>query len=187
MNVLKWLDKHAEEAVLAMLLVLIACVELLQVLFRNLPFVDALTWPEEFCRFCWIWSVFLSLPFTIRNGGMLRVSVLLDTLPHTLRALVNILIDLVNAAVMSVLFRYSVTVVGKIRESAEASPAMGWPMWLVYSVMAVGFGLAAARGAQMAAIHVQQFREKNRPASGSAAAETDGGACAEKYTEGGGA
>ena len=48
MKVLKWLDEHLEESLLVVLLVLIACVELVQVVFRNLSFVDALTWPEEF-------------------------------------------------------------------------------------------------------------------------------------------
>ncbi len=149
-----------EEAILVVLLVLISCVELIQVVFRNLPFVDALTWPEEFCRFAWIWSVFLSLPFTIRKGSMLRVSVIVDMLPQAVRKIVNILIDLVNAVVMAVLLKYSVEVVTKIRESAEASPAMTWPMWIIYSIMLAGFALGVVRAVQMAVIHVTHFGEK---------------------------
>ncbi len=160
MKVLKWLDEHFEEAILVVLLVLISCIELIQVIFRNLSFVDALTWPEEFCRFCWIWSVFLSLPFTIRKGSMLRVSVLVDMLPQAVRKIVNILIDLINAVVMGLLFKYSLEVVGKIRESAEASPAMTWPMWIIYSIMLVGFALGAVRGIQMAVIHIMHFSDK---------------------------
>ena len=160
MKVLKWLDDHFEEALLVVLLVLIACIELIQVIFRNLPFVDALTWPEEFCRFAWIWSVFLSLPFTIRKGSMLRVSVLVDMLPQKVRKIVNILIDLINALIMGLLFYYSIAVVGSIRTSAEASPAMTWPMWIIYSIMLVGFGLGAVRAVQMAVIHVMHFNEK---------------------------
>jgi len=156
LRVLKWLDEHFEEAMLVVLLALIACVELLQVVFRNLPFVDALTWPEEFCRFCWIWSVFLSLPFTIRRGGMLRVNVLVELLPDAARRIVDVLIDLINAAVMGVLFCRSIEVVRQIRSSAEASPAMLWPMWIVYSVMLVGFGLGALRGVQMAILRVMR-------------------------------
>ena len=159
MNVLKWLDDHFEEAILVVLLVLISCIELIQVIFRNLTFVDALTWPEEFCRFCWIWSVFLSLPFTIRKGSMLRVNVLVDMLPQAVRKSVNIVIDLLNAAVMAVLFYNSINVVNKIRTSGEASPAMTWPMWIIYSIMLVGFGLGAVRAVQMAVIHIQHFGE----------------------------
>ncbi len=185
LKVLKWLDEHFEETLLVVLLVLISCIELIQVIYRNLPFVDALTWPEEFCRFAWIWSVFLSLPFTIRKGSMLRVSVLVDMLPQTARKVVNILIDLINAAVMAVLFKYSIEVVGKIRESAEASPAMTWPMWIVYSIMLVGFALGAVRGIQMAVIHVMHFNEKELSTLEQTMAEAAEEADAGKRAEGG--
>ena len=183
MKVLKWLDEHAEEAVLVVLLVLISCIKLIQVIFRNLSFVDALTWPEEFCRFAWIWSVFLSLPFTIRKASMLRVSVLVDMLPQTVRKVVNILIDLINAAVMAVLFYYSIGVVDSIRTSGEASPAMTWPMWIIYVSMLIGFGLGAFRAIQMIVIHIQHFGEKElstlEQTMADAAEEAEGGKRAE--------
>lgn len=185
MKVLKWLDEHFEEAILVVLLVMISCIELIQVIFRNLSFVDALTWPEEFCRFCWIWSVFLSLPFTIRKGSMLRVNVIVDLLPQTVRKIVNIAIDLVNMAVMGVLFKYSIEVVNKIRISAEASPAMTWPMWIIYSIMLVGFGLGAFRALQMTVIHVMHFNEKELTTLEQTMAEAAEEAEAGKRAEGG--
>lgn len=185
MKVLKWLDEHFEEAILVVLLVMISCIELIQVIFRNLSFVDALTWPEEFCRFCWIWSVFLSLPFTIRKGSMLRVNVIVDLLPQAVRKIVNIAIDLVNMAVMGVLFKYSIEVVNKIRISAEASPAMTWPMWIIYSIMLVGFGLGAFRALQMTVIHVMHFNEKELTTLEQTMAEAAEEAEAGKRAEGG--
>ena len=157
MKILKWLDEHFEEALLVVLLVLICCVELVQVTVRNLEFIPALTWAEEFCRFCWIWSVFLSLPYTIRKGNMLRVSVLLDLFPPKVRGIINIAVDLITAAAMLLLGVYSVEVVGNILKSGETSPAMLWPMWVVYSVMLLGFFLGAVRGVQQAWLHVKNF------------------------------
>ena len=185
LNVLKWLDEHFEEAILIALLVLISCAELIQVVFRNLPFVDALTWPEEFCRFCWVWSVFLSLPFTIRKGGMLRVNVIVDMLPQAVRKSVNIFIDFVNSVVMGVLFWYSVETVNKIRASAEASPAIMWPMWIIYSVMLAGFGLGVVRGVQMTVIHIKHFNEKELKTPEQAMADAVEEADAEKKAGGG--
>lgn len=160
MKTVKWLDEHFEECFLVILLVLISCIELIQVVFRNLGFVKALTWPEEFCRFCWIWSVFLSLPYTIRKGSMLRVNVLMDMLPGPVRKVINILVDAINTAVMLILCYHSTSVVAGVKASAEASPAMTWPMWIVYSIMVIGFLLGAARGIQMIIIHIQHFGEK---------------------------
>ena len=161
MKVIRWLDSHLEEALLIILLVMISCVELVQVIFRNVPFLSALTWAEEFCRFCWIWSVFISLPYTIRKGSMLRVSVLADLLPAKARHAVNIAVDLITAAVMLLLGVNSVKVVGSIYASSETSPAMLWPMWVIYSIMLFGFFVGTARGIQQAVLHIMHFNDKD--------------------------
>ena len=158
MKIIRWLDEHFEEALLVLLLVMISCVELIQVIFRNLSFVTALTWAEEFCRFCWIWSVFISLPYTIRKGSMLRVSVLMDIFPKSVRNGINIAVDMVTSAAMILLGVNSITVVRNVMASGETSPAMLWPMWIVFSVMLPGFFLGFARGIQQAVIHIRGFR-----------------------------
>ncbi|MGE4277923.1 MAG: TRAP transporter small permease [Lawsonibacter sp.] len=160
MKVIKWLDDHFEETLMVVLLVLIACVSLIQVIIRNIPWIPSLKWAEEFCRFMWIWSVFLSLPYTIRKGSMLRVSVLLDILPQAVHKVISILVDLVTTACMALLAYHSVAVVTGILASKETSPAMLWPMWIVYSVMLIGFMLGTLRGIQQAVIHITKFKEK---------------------------
>lgn len=160
MKILKWLDAHFEEALLVILLVLISCIELIQVTVRNLEFVDALTWAEEFCRFCWIWSVFISLPYTIRKGNMLRVSVLLDVFSQKIRSSINVAVDFVTAAAMLLLGVHSVEVVRNIMRSGETSPAMLWPMWIVYSVMLLGFFLGVLRALQQAYLHIKNFNQE---------------------------
>lgn len=190
MKVLKWLDEHFEELFLVIFLVLICCIELAQVIIRKIPWIPALTWAEEFCRFMWIWSVFISLPYTIRKGNMLRVAILLDAMPHKLRKTVNIIVDLITTASMALCAYYSVGVVKKILVSGETSPAMMWPMWLVYSCMIVGFVLGVVRGIQQAVIHIQHFNEKDLTAieqtMADAAEEADAGRHAERI-EGGNA
>lgn len=189
MKVLKWLDDHFEEFFLVIFLVLICCVELVQVIIRNIPSISALTWPEEFCRFLWIWSVFLSLPYTIRKGSMLRVNVLLDLLPQTLHKIVNICVDVIIMASMALCSYYSFGVVQKIQGSGETSPAMLWPMWLVYSFMIIGFVLGTLRGAQMIYIHIKNFKVRELTAieqtMAEAAEEAEAGKHAERIDEGG--
>lgn len=185
MKVIKWLDDHFEETFLVILLVLITCVSLLQVIIRNIPWIPSLKWAEEFCRFMWIWSVFLSLPYTIRKGSMLRVSVLLDLLPHALRKLISILVDIITTASMALLAVYSISVVADILASGETSPAMLWPMWVVYSVMLIGFALGAVRGAQQTVIHIQNFNEKELSAIEQTMADAAEEAAAGKRAEGG--
>ncbi len=162
MKVIKWLDESFEEVFLVIFLILIAVVEMVQVIIRNVPWIPALTWAEEFCRFMWIWSVFISLPYTIRRGSMLRVSVLLDAMPQKARKIINLFVDLVTISAMALLAYYAVGVITKIRISNETSPAMRWPMWIVYIFMMVGFVLGALRGIQMFIIHVRDFNKKEK-------------------------
>lgn len=160
MKVLKWLDDHFEEIFLVIFLVLISCVSLIQVVWKKVPFLKALPWTNEFCCFMWIWTVFLSLPYTIRKGSMLRVSVLLDAMPQVVRKTINILVDAITAACMGLMTVHSVSVISSIMESGETSAAMQWPMWIVYIMMFVGFALGTFRAIQMLVIHLMHFGEK---------------------------
>ena len=185
MKITKWLDDHFEETLLVIMLVLIACINMWQVVVRNLEFIPPLTWAEEFSRFCWIASVFVSLPYTIRKGNMLRVSVLLDIMPSKMRNTINILVDLVTAASMSLLLFYSFQVVSDRMASGETSPAMLWPMWMVYSTMTFGFLFGALRGIQMAAIHIKHFKERELTTIEQTMAEAAEEAAAGRRAEGG--
>lgn len=151
MKLLRWLDKYLEEALLVLFLVVIACVSLFQVAARNLPWLSALTWAEEFCRFCWIGSVFLSLPYTIQRGSMLRVNALMQLLPPWAGKGLELAVDLAVMAAMGLLAVCSVEVVGDIFASGETSPAMQWPMWCVYALMLGGYVLGFLRGVQRVA------------------------------------
>lgn len=157
MTVIKWIDNHFEETLLIVLLALMACVELLQVVARNVSFVQSLTWAEEFCRFTWIATVFISLPYTIRTATTLRVTALAELLPWKAQNVLNILIDVINVIILAVLTFYSVEVLQRIISSGENSPAMLMPMWIMYLIVLLGFALGVIRGIQMCVLHIKSI------------------------------
>ena len=185
MKALKWLDDHFEEALLAVFLVLIACVMMLQVIVRKIPGVDPLTWAEEFSRFMWIMSVFISLPYTIRKGNMLRVSVVLDLLPQVVRKVINLCVDVVVTLSMALLTFHSVEVLQWTVRSGETSAAMQWPMSILYGFAFVGFILATLRGVQMFFVHIKHFNERELSTIEQTMAEAAEEAAAGKTAEGG--
>lgn len=185
MKVVKWMDDHFEEFFLVIFLVLISCVTLVNVIVRSTDLIPALTWAEEFCRFCWIGSVFLSLPYTIRKGSMLRVSVLLDLFPHFARKVINILVAVVTTVSMGLLGYYSIEVLSNIIGSGETSPAMVWPMWTVYSTMLIGFALGTLRGVQQIFMQCMKINEKELSTIEQTMAEAADEAAAGKRAEGG--
>lgn len=185
MKALKWLDDHFEETLLAVFLVLISCVMMLQVIVRKIPNVESLTWAEEFSRFMWIMSVFISLPYTIRKSNMLRVSVVLDLLPQAVRKVINLCVDVVVTLCMALLTYHTIEVLQWTVRSGETSAAMQWPMSILYGFAFIGFILATLRGVQMFIVHIQHFNERELSTIEQTMAEAAEEAAAGKKAEGG--
>lgn len=159
MRVIKWLDEHFEETLLVILLIAISCVMMAQVFARR-GFNSSMSWPEEFCRYCYIWTVFLSLGYTIRRGNMLRVGVVMDLLPTGLKNGIKIFTELLMLACFAVFFKSSLDVIANIKASGQTSTAMQIPMWIMYLSTATGFGLAVIRMAQSIVLGFIHFRDK---------------------------
>ena len=158
MSAIKWLDEHFEEAIMVVLLALISCVMMAQIIARN--FFNSMTWPEEFSRYCYIWTVFLSLGYTIKKGNMLKVGLVMDLLPQKIRRAIEILANLIILAICVVFFRYSITYTGIIHKTGQISPAMHIPMWIMYLSTVLGFGMASIRTAQEVVSNIKNFNVK---------------------------
>lgn len=158
MKVLKWLDKHLEEAIMVILLTAITCVMMAQILART--FAASMTWPEEFCRYCYIWTVFLSLGYTVKKGNMLKVGILMDLLPMKVRKSIEIVVNAMMLVIFGVLFRYAILYTNKIKVMGQTSPAMGVPMSFMYTATVIGFGLAVFRTIELIIDNIKNFNEK---------------------------
>ena len=158
MSAIKWLDEHFEEAIMVVLLALISCVMMAQIIARN--FFNSMTWPEEFSRYCYIWTVFLSLGYTIKKGNMLKVGLVMDLLPQKLRRAIEIVANLIILSICVVFFRYSITYAGIIKTIGQISPAMHIPMWIMYLSTVLGFGMASIRTAQEVVSNIKNFNVK---------------------------
>ena len=156
MRVIKWLDKHFEETILVALLVMIACVMFLQVFMRKV-LNSSLSWPEEFCRYCYVWTCFLTVAYTVRYGNMLRVTVVADLFPKTARKIIFILINVLLLVVFGVFFANSIDVVKTLTIIGQKSTAMRLPMYLVYLCTVLGFGLASLRTIQAIYKQIRDF------------------------------
>jgi TRAP-type C4-dicarboxylate transport system permease small subunit len=119
-----------------------------------------MTWPEEFSRYCYIWTVFLSLGYTIKKGNMLKVGLVMDLLPQKIRRAIEILANLIILAICVVFFRYSITYTGIIHKTGQISPAMHIPMWIMYLSTVLGFGMASIRTAQEVVSNIKNFNVK---------------------------
>jgi len=159
MRVIKWLDEYLEETILVLLLIIISCVMMAQIIARYV-FNDSMSWPEEFARYCYIWTVFLSLGFTLKKGSMLRVGLVMDMLPNKVRNSIKIVTDLIMLVIFVIFFIHSVEVTKNIELTGQTSPAMQLPMWIMYCSTVIGFSLATIRIVQVIVHGIRHFKDR---------------------------
>ena len=128
-RVIAWLDLHLEETILIITGSLIGIVIMMQIIMRYV-FRHALPWPEEFCRFCYIYFCFISLGYAVRNRCLLNITLLQDHLPRVLRMALDILIQVSMLIVFIIFFGGSIDCVKATIISGQRSPVSGHIHWL---------------------------------------------------------
>lgn len=147
MKVVRWLDEYFEEYILVILLALISVVMMTQIVMRY-AFSASLSWPEEFTRYCFIWSVFIGTSYSVKKRNMLRIDAVTTFLPKRVQEYLDLVIEVVILLFFGFLCYNSVEVVQKLYSSGQTSPAMELPMYFVYASTVVGFGLTVVRSLQ---------------------------------------
>lgn len=159
MKALRFLDKHLEEFLMVLLLSGIVVVMLAQIVRRYL-FNDSLSWSEEFCRYFYIWLMFVAFSYSARLGSDLRVDALIGMLPAGARQVID-LINLILCALLSgFLFYHSFGTVAAVIKTGEASVALHLPMQYVYASSVVGYGLGTVRYLQRIVLLFLEKRSK---------------------------
>ena len=143
-KVLKFLDDHFEEVIMVVLLAFICCATMLQIIMRYF-FHHALPWPEEFCRFAFVYTGFLSAGYCIKNKSVLCVDVLIQFLPKFSQEAITILGKLLTLVVYLYLGWNSLNL---IATTTSVSTAMQVSYKFVYAALPIGFFLGAFRQIQ---------------------------------------
>lgn len=159
-KVIKWLDEHFEETILVILLVVIASIMMLQIFMRYI-INSSLPWPEEFARYCYIWTAFFSVGLTIRNRTILRVDIVTGLLPKFIQRIIEVFAQSFITLFFGVLFYYSLNVIKLMEASGQTSPALRLPMYLVYLCTSLGFFVATLRGAQATVKAIKGYNLKS--------------------------
>lgn len=146
-KLLKWLDSYVEEAILCVLLAAIACVMFLQICLRFI-FHNTLIWPEEFCRYCFIYTAFFCIPLCVKLNKMLKVDIIVGFIPEKIRRYVLYLGDLVSFVIWTYLWVYAWDVLQTALETPSYSQTMGFNEAWIYGMPVVALGLATFRGIQ---------------------------------------
>lgn len=99
------------------------------------PFIGTI----EVVRCCLIWSVFISLRYTTKEGGHIRMDDILSRFPRKVRAVFELIWHVAAVGVFGVI---SVSaVIATIRNRYGATESLGIPFWIFFLPTIVGFVL----------------------------------------------
>ena len=168
--IVKWLDDHLEETLLIILLVAITGMTGMQVFMRKV-FNSPLSWSEELCRYCFMWSGFIGVAYCVRKRCEIKITTFVSLFPAKIQTLFLLLVDLL-CFVMYGWFSYvAFNIVRKTVASGQLSPAIGIPSYFIYLGALLGFLLALFRIVQTTAGDVQEFAATGSPKQSAEAIE----------------
>jgi len=152
---IKWLDDNIEKVMLCTFLSVMVLVMGVQVVARYV-FNESLTWSEELTRYLFVWSAFISLPYTLKRGTALRIDQLITMFPNGAKKVINIVGYLLMIVFFGFMLYNSFGVVQSAINSGQKSPALGLPMYMVQVASVVSFGLAIFRAVQLTFISIKK-------------------------------
>lgn len=164
MKLLKWLDENLEETILIILLIAMTCIMGIQVLSRYV-LNSSLSWSEEATRYLFIWSAFISISYCIKKWISIKIDQIINMFPKPIYVIFQFVLNLILFAFFLYMAIHAVTYLQMSIASAQKSPALGLPMYVVQSAPLVGFSLAMIRSFQQIVleignmIHYKRYKE----------------------------
>ncbi|MCL7945432.1 TRAP transporter small permease [Marinobacter sp. ATCH36] len=115
---------------------LIMVSSLLLGVFYRYALEDALVWSDEIAALAFTWTVFLFASSLVREGGHVRVTLLIDALPPLIS-------EILERAIMLLVFGFGLLMLWTGWNFAEftvgqVSPAVRYPVWLKNAAVPVG-------------------------------------------------
>lgn len=147
MKLLKFLDDNLEMYLCIALLSTMTSVLAVQVFMRYVMH-DSLSWSEELARYLFVWLVYLGLSYGAKIMRHIKIEAALSLFPKKWRPSIVILGDCIFLGFAVFICISAYAIVKKQMILGQTSPAIGIPMWFLYSAPLVGFALAAFRQVQ---------------------------------------
>ena len=143
---------------MSLLITSIVLIMLLQIVMRYL-LNNSLSWTEEFCRYCYIYLMFIGMSFAIKEGSNLRVDAIIEMLPFSFRRIMMGLVDLLVFAMLIFMFLSSVTAVGNAYMVGNYSTGLKMPLYIIYCSVPIGFGLSIVRYVELYVKKIYRIRK----------------------------
>ncbi len=147
MKILKFLDDKLEMSICIVLMSTMSALLAVQVFMRYVM-GRSLSWSEELARYIFIWLIYLGISYGAKIMKHIKIEAFLGAFPKNSRPYIAIAGDLIFLAFSLFVCYTGYGIVRRQMMLKQISPALGMPMWILYSAPMVGFGLTAIREVQ---------------------------------------
>ena len=97
---------------------------------------------EEMSRYLMVACVYIGIAAGCRKRVHLNVTMFVNLLPEKIRWFVNLIVRAVVVAVYAFMTYQGVIMVRQMASFGQVSPAMRLPLWIMYTVITLGFALS---------------------------------------------
>ncbi len=106
-------------------------------------FGKSLYFSEELNQFLIVSVTFVGFAYAVRKGRNIRMTALYDTLSRRSKKVILTLISITTAMLLAFLAYKSVFYVFEIKDLNRLSPALQFPVYIIYSVIPIGLFMAS--------------------------------------------
>jgi len=161
-KVLRFIDENFEKilcnfCLFAMVVLLSAVVFFRFVLNRGLPFA------EELDRMAFVWMVYMAAAFAAQKGAHIRLEAIALILPNKVNQYRRYLADLLWVGLNLIIVKEGISVVSSMFKYRYESPALGWSMAYVYTIVPISFTLITFRIIQG---YIREIRQSKKATNG---------------------
>lgn len=144
MSIIRKINSHFEEYLASALLVLMTLLIFYQILSRFI-FNVSLAWSEETARYAFIWLIYISAALAVKKKEHIRVEIGLYFFKGIAKEIAYLVGDLIFLAFSILLLKDGAFLVKTIAGHGQLSPAVGYSMQYIYTIIPFGYGLMAIR------------------------------------------
>ena len=122
----------------ACLLIMLIAISFFQVVFRYC-FNNALSWPEEVCRYLFIALAYAGAALTMRSDGHLRVDVALSFSGPKMKKIFNVITHVCSIFYCTACAYLSYDMMLEVREMEQHASSIDMEVWVTWIPIPVGF------------------------------------------------
>lgn len=147
-TLLQHLDRHFEEWLAGITLLVMSALVFAQVVMRYL-FTAPMSWSDEIAVYCMVWSVYLAGSWAVRERTHIRVLNFIRLFPRKVQLVLVAISELIWLCCNVFIFYQGILLDISMWEQHYVSPVLNIDQKWPYLIIAVGFGLMIFRQFQL--------------------------------------